>query len=485
MLPITTTLLARKARLTPGTRPAPGSRAAPGTRPAPRRGVVALVAALVLAAPLPAVAQPLPRLQSERPTLAPILDRVTPAVVNIAVVTEAPAASNPLYSDPYFRRFFEGQDIRPRQQRMSAGSGVIVDAGKGHVLTNHHVVANAREILVTLKDGRSLRAELVGSDQATDIALLKVEGTNLVALEIGDSDSLQVGDYVVAIGNPFGLGQTVTSGIISALGRSGINNEGYEDFIQTDASINPGNSGGALVTLDGKLAGINTAILSPAGGNIGIGFAVPGNMAVSVMQQLIAHGEVRRGRLGVSIQDLTPDLAQALGLGDQRGAVIANIEAGSAAEKAGLQVGDVVTSVNGRAVHGATDLRNRVGLSPLGSTVELTVRRPDGEKTIRVTIAGEGGVSANLAGTPFDGARLREATREEARRHGAAGVVVEAILPGSPAARSGLRAGDVIVAVNRMPVSSPQDLSRRLSAKHATLAVELVRDGSRLLLIVR
>ncbi len=456
------------------------------TSPGLRRGFLSLAAALlVVAAPLPAGGQPLPGPPAARPTLAPVLDRVTPAVVNIAVATEAPGRSNPLYSDPYFRRFFDLPEAPPARQRMSAGSGVIVDAARGHVLTNHHVVANASEILVTLKDGRRLRAELVGSDQATDIALLKVEARNLVALEIGDSDSLQVGDYVVAIGNPFGLGQTVTSGIISALGRSGINNEGYEDFIQTDASINPGNSGGALVTLDGKLAGINTAILSPAGGNIGIGFAVPSNMAVSVMQQLIAHGEVRRGRLGVGIQNLTPDLAEALGLGGQRGAVIANVEAGSPAEKAGLKVGDVVTSVDGRAVHGAADLRNRVGLSPAGSTMDLVVRRTDGERTIRVTIARDADASATLADTPFAGARLRDATREETRRHGEAGVVVEAILPGSPASRSGLRAGDVIVAVNRVAVESVADLSRRLSGRHATLAVELIRDGSRILLIVR
>ncbi|WP_449255222.1 DegQ family serine endoprotease [Bosea sp. (in: a-proteobacteria)] len=452
-----------------------------------RPTLLAFCAALVLAGGLPSSAggQPVLERRVERPTVAPVLARVTPSVVNIAVVAETPATSNPLYNDPYFRRFFELPEAPPPRQRMSAGSGVIIDAAKGHVLTNHHVVANAREIAVTLKDGRRLRAELVGSDQATDIALLKVEASNLVALEVGDSDTLQVGDYVVAIGNPFGLGQTVTSGIISALGRSGINNEGYEDFIQTDASINPGNSGGALVTLDGRLAGINTAILSPAGGNIGIGFAVPSNMAVSVMQQLIAHGEVRRGRLGVGIQDLTPDLAQALNLGDQRGAVIANVEPDSPAEKAGLRAGDVVTAVGGRAVHGATDLRNRVGLTPVGSRIDLTVKRSEGEKLISVTIAQEAAQSGNLSGTPFDGARLRDASREEARQLGAAAIVVESVLPGSSAARAGLRPGDMIVAINRAPVSSIQDLRRSVSGNRGTLAVELVRDGSRLLLIVR
>ncbi len=362
---------------------------------------------------------------------------------------------------------------------------MIVDAAKGHVLTNHHVVANAREITVTLKDGRRMRAQLVGSDQATDIAVLRIEGKNLVALEFGDSNRLKVGDYVVAIGNPFGLGQTVTSGIVSALGRSGISTEGYEDFIQTDASINPGNSGGALVTLDGRLVGINTAILSPAGGNIGIGFAVPSSMAVSVMNQLIAHGEIRRGKLGVGIQDLTPDLAEALKLGELRGAVIANIEAGSPAERAGLQVGDVITTVDGRAVHGATDLRNRIGLTPAGSTIRLVIKRGDAAQTVSVPIAAETGGSAEFYGTPLEGARLRNATRSEAQQAKADGIVIESIFPGSPAARAGLRAGDVIVAVNRSPVSSVADLRNAIAGQRTILALELIRDGGRLLLIVR
>ncbi|KAB2864648.1 MAG: trypsin-like serine protease, partial [Bauldia sp.] len=275
-------------------------------------------------------------------SLADVLEEITPAVVNIAVTSRAPAETNPLFNDPYFRRFFDLPQMPQQRPRMSAGSGVIVDAQKGYILTNHHVIEGASEIAVTLKDRRRFTAELVGSDKATDIALVRIDASNLTALRLGDSGSLRVGDSVVAIGNPFGLGQTVTSGIVSALGRSGLNVEGYEDFIQTDASINPGNSGGALVTADGRLVGINTAIIAPAGGNVGIGFAVPIDMASAVMKQLIEHGEVRRGRIGVAIQDLTPDLAEALGIRETHGAVVASVESGSPAAEAGIQAGDII-----------------------------------------------------------------------------------------------------------------------------------------------
>ncbi|WP_448190340.1 Do family serine endopeptidase [Azospirillum sp. sgz301742] len=327
----------------------------------------------------------LPATANGATTIAPMLDQVTPAVVNIAVLSRAPqAADNPLMRDPFFRRFFGDLQQAQARPQVSAGSGVIVDAQRGYIITNHHVIANAQEIAVTLKDRRRIRAKLVGSDEATDVALLQIQAERLTALPIGDSDRLRVGDFVVAIGNPFGLGQTVTSGIVSALGRSGLKVEGYEDFIQTDASINPGNSGGALVSFNGELIGMNTAIIGPAGGSVGIGFAVPTNIIRSVMDQLIEHGAVRRGRLGVAIQDLTPDLAETLNVPGDQGAVIAKVEPGSAADRSGLRSGDVVTSVDGRPIHSGTDLRNRIGLVRTGTPVQITLLRDGQQRSISV-----------------------------------------------------------------------------------------------------
>ncbi|MFD1626580.1 Do family serine endopeptidase [Azospirillum griseum] len=320
-------------------------------------------------------------------TIAPMLEQVTPAVVNISVLSRAPQAENPLLRDPLFRRFFNIPDQPQARPQMSAGSGVIVDAARGLVVTNNHVVENAQEIAVTLKDRRRLRAKLIGRDAATDIALLKIEAKGLTALPIGDSDKLKVGDFAVAIGNPFGLGQTVTSGIVSALGRSGLKIEGYEDFIQTDASINPGNSGGALVNFSGELIGINTAIIGPAGGSVGIGFAVPVSIVRSVIDQLSEYGEVRRGRLGVAIQDLTPDLAESLNLVGDEGALIAKIEPGSPADSGGMRSGDVVIAVDGRPVRSATDFRNRIGLLRVGTPVQVTVVRNGAQKSLTVRTA--------------------------------------------------------------------------------------------------
>jgi len=445
-------------------------------RPSKYVGVFAALVLMLVPAPLPAAAQPPSALSARiQPSLADVLEEVTPAVVNIAVRSRAPAATNPLYNDPFFRRYFNLPE--QRQQRLSAGSGVIVDADKGYILTNHHVVADAGEIAVTLKDRRRFTAELVGSDKATDIALLKIEADKLTALSFGDSGALRVGDSVVAIGNPFGLGQTVTSGIVSALGRGGINVEGYEDFIQTDASINPGNSGGALVTADGLLVGINTAIIAPAGGNVGIGFAVPIAMASRVMEQLIEHGEVRRGRIGISVQDLTPDLAEALGIEENYGAVVGSVEQNSPAAQAGLQAGDVITAVNNRKITGSADLRNRVGLAPVGSEVEIEYRRDRDRKTVTVRIepdealAEPSAVSARLEGAQFEDA--------------AGNVVVSSIEDGSAAARSGLRAGDVIVAVNRRPIATVAELAAALKNASGTIALDLFRGGSKLFLVIQ
>jgi serine protease Do len=309
---------------------------------------------------------------SQIPTLAPVVKETTPSVVNISVHARV-KEDNPLYRDPVFREFFD----LPKQfekEVQATGSGVIVDAERGYVITANHVVAQISKAQVTTKDGRKFDAKLVGRDPATDIAVLQLQGPrgNLKAIPLGDSDRIEVGDFVIAIGNPFGLGQTVTSGIVSALGRTGLGKQGYEDFIQTDASINPGNSGGALVNLRGQLVGINTAIISPGGGNVGIGFAVPINMARRAMEQLVQYGEVRRGQIGISIRDLGADLAAKEGY---QGALIAEIAGGSPAEKAGLQKGDIVKTVDGTSIRSASQLRNLIGLTPLGGRVELRFER--------------------------------------------------------------------------------------------------------------
>ena len=317
-------------------------------------------------------------------SIAPVVGRVTPGVVGISVRGRV-REDNPLLQDPLFRQFFNLRQGPIERETEAAGSGVIVDAAQGYVLTNNHVVENATNIEVTTKDNRQLKARLIGRDPETDIAVLQIAAGGLTSVPMGDSDRLQVGDFVLAVGNPFGLGQTVTSGIVSALGRSpGI--EGYEDFIQTDASINPGNTGGPLVDLQGRIVGINTAIVAPSGGNVGIGFAVPINMARQVMDQLISGGEIKRGRIGVAIQDLTPDIAQALGTTHTQGAVIARVEQGSPADRAGLRTHDLVVAVNGVPIHTGAELKNRVGLSKIGDAVDLTIIRAGSERTVAVRI---------------------------------------------------------------------------------------------------
>lgn len=425
------------------------------------------------------------------PTLAPLLAEVTPAVVNISVESRQTADLNPLFNDPFFRRFFDMQPLpqqpQPRNQ-MSAGSGVIFNADEGYVLTNHHVVENGDRIVVTLKDRRQFDAELIGSDPGTDIALLKIDPTDLTALDLGDSDRLQVGDYVLAIGNPFGLGQTVTSGIVSALGRSGLNIEGYEDFIQTDASINPGNSGGALVTLDGRLVGINTAIIAPSGGNVGIGFAVPANMANAVVDQLIEFGEVQRGQLGVMIQDFTPDLAEALGIESGAGAVITQVETDSAAEAAGLRPGDVIVSVDGRSVAGSADLRSQIGLKRLGREIEIGVIRDGQTLTLKATLRKGAQLDARGAergAGRLSGAELRDLQPSDPLYGDVSGVVIAQVDADSRAARSGLQAGDIILAANRVPVASVAELRQQLAAIDGALALTIQRGSARIFLLIR
>jgi serine protease DegQ len=427
----------------------------------------------------------------ERPSLAPLLRDVVPAVVNIAVESRVEPQRNPLFDDPFFDRFFRFPEEQQPIPRRSAGSGVIIDADGGYILTNHHVIENAEEIEVTLSDRRRFDATLIGSDEGTDIALLQIEADGLTALEVGDAEALEVGDFVIAIGNPFGLGQTVTSGIVSALSRTGLNiegPEGFEDFIQTDASINPGNSGGALIDLDGKLVGINTAIVSPAGGNVGIGFAIPTSMAAVVVAQLLEYGEVQRGRLGIYIQDLTPELAEALNLDVDRGAIVTQVDPGSPAERAGIRVEDVITELNGVPIEGSADLRNRVGLVRVGEEVELEVIR-DGERERITATVGETTSAALPAGGQtierLDGAEFANLGRDHPRFGQLEGVVVTRVAPNSAAARNGLREGDIITAVNRESISTVRELAQAIEDATGAIALNIVRDDTRLFIVIQ
>ena len=444
-----------------------------------------LAVLLVMALP---VHSAMPYISSKNgiPSLAPLLQDVTPAVVNISVQARSAIEENPLFRDPFFRRFFELPDQAARPER-SAGSGVIVDAGKGYVVTNYHVIKDAQQILVTLKDRRQFQAKLVGTDPGTDIALLKIEAKNLQALRLGDSDLLNVGDFVVAIGNPFGLGQTVTSGIVSALGRSGLDIEGYEDFIQTDASINPGNSGGALINLKGELIGINTAIIGPSGANVGIGFAVPSMMVKAVLDQIVRFGEVRRGRLGASSEDITHDLAGSLGLASTEGAIISIVEPNSPAEKAGMKPRDVVIGVNGRAVRNAADLRNKVGMMPIGETIELRLIRSAKPLTIKIKIAKPLDIAGAEAETvpQLAGATVANFNAGSSSREKIEGVLVTKVDANSPAWLHGIRPGDIIVGVNRRKVRSVQEFLAVLQASQDVIMLNLLRGDFRLTIVIR
>lgn len=421
------------------------------------------------------------------PSLAPMLEQVTPAVVNIATSASAPMRDNPLLQDPFFRRFFGIPDVPQERRTQSLGSGVVVDAAQGYVLTNHHVINNAQEITVTLRDGRSFSAEVIGSDPETDVAVIQIPAENLKALPLANSDQLRVGDFVVAIGNPFGLGQTVTSGIVSALGRSGLGIEGYEDFIQTDASINPGNSGGALVNLRGELVGINTAIVAPSGGNVGIGFAIPVNMARNLVEQLVEYGEIRRGRLGVATQTLTPDLAKAFNIPWRAGVVVSRVETGSAAERAGLRVGDIVTAINDRPMRNSSEMRNAIGLLRAGSEVRISIIRDGEPRLIRATM--ELPKREQVDGktyTPWlSGAMLSLIGTDSPWYGKLEGLMVAAVANGSTPWKAGLRPGDVIVSVNRVPVKNFDTLAQALHRSERGVLLNIRRGNLALFITIQ
>ena len=466
--------------------------------------MVALSLSLALGSASVSAAQTASADSQQMPSLAPMLQKIMPSVVSISVegstivknqanrqfqqffgdMTPFCQQGSPFMNSPLCQTPNQGQGQGGQQEKFRAlGSGVVINAQKGYVVTNNHVVDNASKITVQLSDGRRFDAKVIGKDPRSDIALIQLnDATNLTAIQMADSDNLQVGDYTVAIGNPYGLGETVTSGIVSALGRSGLNVDNYENFIQTDAAINRGNSGGALVNLNGELIGINTAILAPDGGNIGIGFAIPSNMVKNLTAQMIEYGQVKRGELGIMGTELNSELAKAIHVNAQRGAFISQVLPNSSAEKAGMKPGDVIVSMNGKPLNSFAALRAEVGSLPVGTKLALGVIR-DG-KPINVTLelqqSRQDNVSSATIYAGIEGAELSNSVSD-----GQKGVHVDTVKAGSTAARIGLRKGDVILGVNQQPIANLGELRKVLDTKPAVLALNIKRGNAVLYLLAQ
>ena len=418
------------------------------------------------------------------PTLAPIIKQSESAVVNIATSTQQ-QMNHPLFSNPFFREFYNipKNYQLPSQKAQSAGSGVIINGKEGILITNHHVIDGADKIEIILSNGDLFEAKHLGSDPEVDIAVLKVDRKKLPSITLGDSDKMEVGDFVVAIGNPFGLNQTVTTGIVSALGRSGLGIEGYEDFIQTDASINPGNSGGALINLKGELIGINTAIIAPAKGNVGIGFAIPINMAMNSVNQIIKHGEVKRGQLGIIIQDVTDELAKAFSLPNQHGVLVAKVQKDSTADKAGITSGDVIIAVDGQKVSTAAQLRNKIGAKRIDDKVKLSLYRNGKKKELSVKVGGKYGFSDQFDLNTGISKKLNGLSFKESNAAG--GLEITQIAVNSDAAQSGLHQGDIILSANQQPVNSVQDLQKALTLNKHKLLLQIQRGRGVFYLVIQ
>ncbi|AUS67167.1 serine endoprotease DegQ [Escherichia albertii] len=445
---------------------------------------LALSVGLTLSAPFQAVASIPGQVagQPPLPSLAPMLEKVLPAVVSVRV--EGTASQDQKIPEE-FKKFF-GDDLpeQPAQPFEGLGSGVIINANKGYVLTNNHVINQAQKISIQLNDGREFDAKLIGGDDQSDIALLQIQNPGkLTQIAIADSDKLRVGDFAVAVGNPFGLGQTATSGIISALGRSGLNLEGLENFIQTDASINRGNSGGALLNLNGELIGINTAILAPGGGSVGIGFAIPSNMARTLAQQLIDFGEIKRGLLGIKGTEMSADIAKAFNLDVQRGAFVSEVLPGSGSAKAGIKAGDIITSLNGKPLNSFAELRSRIATTEPGTKVKLGLLRNGKPLEVEVTLdtSTSSSASAEMITPALEGATLSDGQLKD----GGKGIKIDEVVKGSPAAQAGLQKDDIIIGVNRDRVNSIAEMRKVLAAKPAIIALQIIRGNESIYLLMR